>query len=140
MAKQFSEISEKLKQFIEKQKIFFVGTAASDGRVNISPKGMDSLRVLDKNTIVWLNVTGSGNETSSHIQQNPRMTLMFAAFDGKPLILRIYGDAKIIHKNDEAWSKVYSLLSPFREQSKFLPLKLILCKPLAEWQYLILIL
>ena len=77
MAQQYPEISEKLQQFIKNQNIFFVGTAAVDGRVNISPKGMDSLRVLDGNRLAWLNVTGSGNETSAHVQENPRMTLMF---------------------------------------------------------------
>ena len=112
MGQRYSEISDKLKQFIAEQKIFFVGTAASDGRVNISPKGMDSLRVLDDNRIVWLNVTGSGNETSAHVQENPRMTLMFAAFEGKPMILRLYGNAKVIHTGDAEWEKLFSLFSP----------------------------
>ena len=100
MGQRYSEISDKLKQFIENQKLFFVGTATADSRVNISPKGMDSLRVLDKNRVVWLNVTGSGNETSAHIQENPRMTIMLTAFEGNPMILRLYGDAKVVHKND----------------------------------------
>ena len=81
MAQQYSEISEQLKRFIDDQKIFFVGTATSDGRVNISPKGMDSLRILNANRVVWLNVTGSGNETSAHVQEDHRMTLMFSAFE-----------------------------------------------------------
>jgi len=109
MGQQYSEISDKLKEFIEEQKIFFVGTATADSRVNISPKGMDSLRVLDKNRVVWLNVTGSGNETSAHIQENSRMTLMFTAFEGNPMILRLYGDARVIHKNDDAWKNLISL-------------------------------
>lgn len=112
MAQQYSEISDKLKQFIEDQKIFFIGTATTDSRVNISPKGMDSLRVLDKNRVVWLNVTGSGNETSAHIQENPRMTIMFTSFEGSPMILRLYGNAKVIHKNDSEWNKLYSLFNP----------------------------
>ncbi len=112
MGQQYSEISDKLKQFIEEQKIFFVGTASADSRVNISPKGMDSLRVLDKNRIVWLNVTGSGNETSAHIQENSRMTIMFVAFDGNPMILRVYGSARVIHKNDQEWNNLYSLFNP----------------------------
>ena len=94
MAQRYSEISDKLKQFIEKQKIYFVGTATADSRVNISPKGMDTLRVLGKNRIVWLNVTGSGNETAAHVQEQPRMTIMFSAFEGDPMILRLYGNAK----------------------------------------------
>jgi len=112
MGQRYSDISDKLKQFIEGQKIFFVGTANADSRVNISPKGIDSLRVLDKNRIVWLNVTGSGNETSAHIQENSRMTIMFVAFDGNPMILRVYGNARVIHKNDKEWNKLYSLFDP----------------------------
>jgi len=109
MGQRYSEISDKLKQFIEKQKIFFVGTATADSRVNISPKGMDSLRVLSNNRVVWLNVTGSGNETSAHIQENSRMTIMFTAFEGKPMILRLYGKAKVIHKYDPEWGDLLSL-------------------------------
>ena len=80
MAKLYTEIPQKLQQFIENQKIFFVATATADGRINLSPKGMDSLRVLGPNRVAWLNVTGSGNETAAHVQENPRMTLMFTAF------------------------------------------------------------
>ncbi len=109
MAKQFNEISPKLKEFMESQHIFFVGTAAKDGRVNISPKGLDSLRVRDKNLVYWLNVTGSGNETAAHINDSPRMTLMFVSFEGDPLILRLYGKARAIHHNDHDWSELYSL-------------------------------
>jgi hypothetical protein len=112
MAQQYSEISDKLKQFIENQKIFFVGTATADSRINISPKGMDSLRVLGKNRVVWLNTTGSANETSAHAQENPRMTIMFAAFEGKPVILRVYGNAKVIHKNDPEWKELIPLFDP----------------------------
>ena len=112
MAKRYTEIPGKLKQFIEDQKIFFVGTAAADGRINISPKGMDSLRVIDANRVVWLNVTGSGNETSAHVQENPRMTIMFAALEGPPMILRIYGNAKVIHKSDPDWQDKISLFRP----------------------------
>ena len=111
MGQKYSEISDKLKQFIEDQKIFFVGTATADSRVNISPKGMDSLRVLGKNRVVWLNVTGSGNETSAHVQEKPRMTIMFAAFEGKPMIVRLYGSAKVVHKNDREWEELFSLFN-----------------------------
>lgn len=70
---------------------------------------MDSLRVFDKNRVVWLNVTGSGNETSAHIQENQRMTIMFTAFEENPLILRLYGSAKVIHRNDNEWNDMISL-------------------------------
>lgn len=103
MGQQYQEISDKTRQFIEQQKIFFVGTATADSRVNVSPKGMDSLRVLGPNRVLWLNVTGSGNETAAHVQQDPRMTIMFAAFCGNPNILRLYGKARAVHKNDPDW-------------------------------------
>ena len=81
-----------LVKFIERQPVFFVATAGRGGRVNVSPKGMGGmLHVTDRNKIVWLNVTGSGNETAAHVQENGRMTLMFSAFEGDALILRVYG-------------------------------------------------
>ena len=112
MAQRYAEISDKLKQFIETQKIYFVGTATADSRVNISPKGMDSLRVLGKNRVVWLNVTGSGNETAAHVQEQPRMTIMFSAFEGNPMILRLYGKAKAVHRNDPEWDELFSMFAP----------------------------
>jgi hypothetical protein len=111
MGKQFTEISKKFQQFIEEQKIFFVGTAASDGRVNVSPKGMDSLRVIDPNKVIWLNLTGSGNETAAHLLKNNRMTIMFCAFKGNPLILRLYGEAKIYHPRDDFFQKNIKLFN-----------------------------
>lgn len=100
MGKQLDHITTELQAFIEKQQLFFVGTAAAQGRVNISPKGTDSFRVINQNKIVWLNLTGSGNETAAHLLKNSRMTIMFCAFEGKPLILRLYGQAKIYHHRD----------------------------------------
>lgn len=109
MAQRFTDIKDSFREFIEQQKIFFVGTAAADGRVNVSPKGMDSLRVLDRNRVVWLNVTGSGNETAAHLQELPRMTLMFCAFTGSALILRVYGTARVITPKDSEWASLYAL-------------------------------
>ncbi len=112
MATQYSEISDKLKTFIENQKIYFVATATDGSRINLSPKGMDSLKVLSANRVIWLNVTGSGNETAAHVQSNPRMTIMFTAFDGNPMILRLYGSAKIVHPRDTQWDSLYSEFNP----------------------------
>ncbi len=112
MGQKFTQLSDRLIRFIGEQQLFFVGTATQDSRVNISPKGMDSLRVMNASRIVWLNVTGSGNETAAHVSLNPRMTLMFAAFSGKPLILRVYGTARVIHHKDPAWQGLYSLFDP----------------------------
>jgi hypothetical protein len=109
MGKKLDHITSDLKSFIEAQKIFFVGTAADEGRVNVSPKGMDSLRVIDKHKVVWLNLTGSGNETAAHLIKNNRMTIMFCDFDGKPLILRLYGKANTFHIRDEGFEQYINL-------------------------------
>ncbi|MFE8072576.1 pyridoxamine 5'-phosphate oxidase family protein [Marinobacteraceae bacterium S3BR75-40.1] len=108
MAK-FEGIDDKYRQFIEQQQMFFVATAADEGRVNLSPKGMDSLRVLGPNRIVWLNLTGSENETAAHLLENPRMTLMWCSFTRKPLILRAYGHATTVHPRDPEWDELYGL-------------------------------
>ncbi|HVJ08710.1 MAG TPA: pyridoxamine 5'-phosphate oxidase family protein [Acidisarcina sp.] len=113
MGQRFQELSESHIQFISEQKIFFVGTATETSRVNVSPKGMDTFAVLDSKRIAWLNVTGSGNETSAHIQNNPRMTIMFCAFEGKPLVLRLYGRAMVVHRSDPEWDELIRLFKPF---------------------------
>ncbi|MEK9628253.1 MAG: pyridoxamine 5'-phosphate oxidase family protein [Nitrospinota bacterium] len=113
MSKFYTYIDEKLQDFIERQKLFFVGTAGSEGRVNVSPKGMDSLRILDANRLIWLNLTGSGNETAAHVLEDPRMTLMFCSFEGSPLILRVYGKARAIHPRDEEWADYISRFPDF---------------------------
>ncbi|SPF80571.1 pyridoxamine 5'-phosphate oxidase family protein [Pseudoprimorskyibacter insulae] len=104
MAKQFECIEDQHRSFIEAQHLFFTGTAASDGRVNVSPKGMDCLRVLGPNRIIYLNVTGSGNETAGHLAKDPRMTLMWCSFEKRPLILRCYGTARAVHHSDPDWA------------------------------------
>ncbi|VAX04613.1 FIG01023442: hypothetical protein [hydrothermal vent metagenome] len=105
MGKQYDAIPEKLNAFITTQKIFFVGTAGSTGKVNVSPKGMDSFRIIDEHTVRWLNVTGSGNETAAHVLENQRMTIMFCAFEGKPMILRLYGMASMTQPQDPEWEQ-----------------------------------
>ena len=112
MGQRYAELPPRLVQFIQQQKIFFVGTAASDGRVNVSPKGMDTLRVLGPNRVVWLNVTGSGNETAAHLAESSRMTIMFCAFEGEPLILRLYGNARPFHPRDRGWAELIDLFPP----------------------------
>ena len=90
--------------------MFFVATAAPEGRVNVSPKGMDSLRILGPNRLVWLNVTGSGNETAGHLAQANRLTLMWCSFGVKPLILRAYGNARMVQPADADWPALSALL------------------------------
>lgn len=111
MAAQFQQLSDKHIEFIGEQKIYFVASAADSGRVNLSPKGGDSLRVISPTQIAWLNLTGSGNETAAHMLQNNRMTVMFCAFEGSPLILRAYGHAEVLHRTSPEWSE-YSALFP----------------------------
>lgn len=103
MGQRTQQLTEKHIQFIAEQHLFFVGSAAPTGLINVSPKGMDTLRVLGPNRVIWLNLTGSGNETAAHMAESPRMTLMFCAFQGPPNILRLYGTATVIHPRDPAW-------------------------------------
>jgi len=103
MGKQLKELNAALQNFIKDQKIFFVGTARAQGSVNVSPKGMDTFRIIDNRKIIWLNLTGSGNETAAHLLDNNRMTIMFCSFEEMPLILRLYGNAKIFHENEEEY-------------------------------------
>lgn len=112
MGKRFDAITDAQREFIAAQKLYFVATAAPEGRVNLSPKGMDSLRVLGENRVIWLNVTGSGNETAAHLLESPRMTLMFAAFEGTPLILRLYGTARAVHPDEDGWAALIAHFPP----------------------------
>ena len=89
--------------FIGEQHLYFVGTAAPGTRVNLSPKGMDSLRILSPRRILWLNLTGSGNETAAHLALDPRITLMWCSFTARPLILRAYGTGRAVHLGDSDW-------------------------------------
>ncbi len=106
MAKFYPSITKRIQQFIEAQKMFFVATAPKNGRINLSPKGMDSFRVLNDQEVAWLSVTGSGNETAAHVLENGRMTIMFCAFEGAPNIVRLYGTAKEIKPNDAQWKEL----------------------------------
>ncbi len=109
MSKKYDHITDELKEFIAEQKIFFVATARCEGTINLSPKGMDSLRVLSDNKLVWLNLTGSGNETAAHLLENNRMTIMMCAFEGKPNILRLYGHATAYHPRDKEYADYIDL-------------------------------
>ncbi|MEG3617016.1 pyridoxamine 5'-phosphate oxidase family protein [Magnetovibrio sp. PR-2] len=114
MAKFFDNISDAQKAFIEDQHMFFVASAplSQDGHVNVSPKGMDSFRVLGPNQVAYLDITGSANETSAHLQENGRITFMFCAFDGPPKILRLFGTGRVITANDEQWDEFSNLFPP----------------------------
>ena len=92
MGKVLPQLTDGLRGFIARQHLFFVATApGTGGHVNLSPKGMDSFRVLGPTTVAYLDYVGSGNETAAHVLENGRITFMFCAFEGSPLILRLYG-------------------------------------------------
>ena len=103
-------LDEKQISFIQEQKVYFVATAAAQGRVNLSPKGMDSLRVLGKNRIIWLNLTGSGNETAAHLLENPRMTVMWCSFGQLPSAL-LMANIVITEMSLSADSACFGLIS-----------------------------
>lgn len=105
MAKFFDNIQEQHQEFIEKQKMFFVASAplAANGHINLSPKGIDSFKVLSANKVAYMDIIGSGNETSAHILENGRITIMFCAFDGPPNILRLYGKGYTVLPADDDW-------------------------------------
>ena len=106
MGKRFPSIETSHRDFIEKQHIFFVATAAPSGHVNISPKDCAALRLLGSNRAVYLDQTGSGNETAAHLRIDRRITLMFCAFDGSPLILRLYGEGTVLVRGSEAYREL----------------------------------
>ncbi|MDH4225135.1 MAG: pyridoxamine 5'-phosphate oxidase family protein [Deltaproteobacteria bacterium] len=112
MAKQFAALTPELRDFIARQTVFFTATAAPHGRVNVSPKGMDTLRVAADNRVVWLNLTGSGNETAAHLLADGRITLMWCALEGQPMILRLYGRGRAVHPGDEEWGELIPLFPP----------------------------
>jgi hypothetical protein len=110
MGKRFQTLDEDHRAFIAAQHIFFVATSAPGARVNLSPKGMDALRVTGPDRILWLNATGSGNETAAHLARDPRMTLMWCGFEKRPLILRAYGTARAVHHGDADWPTLAAAL------------------------------
>ena len=124
MAKQFEKIEDDHATFINRQPMFFVGSAADVGRVNVSPKGMDSLRILGPNRIAWMNLTGSGNETAGHLQLDARMTLMWCSFETRPLVLRTYGTARCLHVGDDGWEALAALFPAHRSARQIYELEI----------------
>jgi hypothetical protein len=114
MAKVFDRITSELQQFITQQQIYFVASAplSPSGHINLSPKGLDSFRVLTPNRVAYLDLTGSGNETSAHLQENGRITLMFCAFQGSPSILRLYGTGQTVLPHDPEWQSLLAQFPP----------------------------
>jgi len=103
MAEFFAAITDDHRAFIARQPVFFVATAAPAARINLSPKGMDAFRVCDANTVAWLDLGGSGNETNAHLAADGRITIMFCAFDNPALILRLYGRGVAVLPQDDGF-------------------------------------
>ena len=107
MAKFFERLDDQLRSFIGEQKIFFTATAPAEGRINLSPKGMDTFRCLDAGTVAYLDVTGSGNETAAHLAADGRMTIMMCSFSERPLVLRLYGRGRVVRPCDGEWDALH---------------------------------
>jgi hypothetical protein len=104
MARTYEELHDQAIAWIERQPMFFVATAPStDGHVNLSPKGLDTFRVLGPTSVAYLDLTGSGVETIAHLRDNGRITFMFCAFEGPPRILRLYGRGEVVRPGDPDW-------------------------------------
>jgi len=115
VGKTYQSISPEHRAFIESQPVFFVASAplSAGGHVNLSPKGLDALRVVDPNLVTYLDLTGSGNETAAHLVENGRVSLMFCAFDGNPKILRLYCRGRVVTRLSPDW---LDAVAPFPDQ------------------------
>lgn len=102
MAKQFDTLSDDHRAFITRQHIFFTASATDTSRINVTPREIGALRIIDNNTVIYLDRTGSGNETAAHMLADGRMTIMFCAVAGPPQIMRLYGRGEAInHRTPE---------------------------------------
>lgn len=109
MAKFYTELDDTLRKFIEAQHIFFNASAPIKGRINISPKGLDTFRILSNASVAYLDLAGSENETAAHITENGRLTLMFCSFHDNPLILRMYGTGRFVTPRHAEWAELRPL-------------------------------
>jgi hypothetical protein len=111
MGKVYDNITDHLQEFIKAQHMFFVATAplSAEGHVNMSPKGCDSFRILSPSRVAYIDLTGSGNETSAHLLENGRITFMFCAFEGAPNIVRLYGQGRTILPGTAEWDELFPL-------------------------------
>lgn len=116
MANEYSEINERIRNWIGRQKLFFVATAplAKNGHINCSPKGLDGLRILGPKKLAYVDLGGSGIETVAHIRENQRITIMLCAFEGPPKIFRFYGKGSTVVPGDPEFD---ALVNQFPEQA-----------------------
>jgi hypothetical protein len=111
MGKTFESIGPELKDWLVRQRIFFVATAplAPNGHVNCSPKGGDTFRILGERDVAYLDLTGSGIETAAHVQENGRIVIMFCAFEGPPKIVRLHGRSRVIYPDQPEFAELIGL-------------------------------
>jgi hypothetical protein len=114
VGKPSTTIDDSLERFLARQHVFFVATAPDgrDGHINLSPKGIDTFRVLSPNRAAYLDLTGSGIETIAHLRQNGRITILFCSFEGAPKIVRLYGRGHVIEPGDAEWHELRELFPP----------------------------
>jgi hypothetical protein len=126
MGKTYNKLTDKLIDFIKAQKMFFVATAprSDDGHVNVSPKGYDSLVVIDEETVAWLDLGGSGIETMAHLKGNGRITIMFCAFEGPANIVRLYGKGEAVQFDDPRFPDLLKLFPAFEKARAIVTVKL----------------
>lgn len=108
MAKFETHLTDSLRAFISAQHIFFNASAPTEGRINVSPKGLDSFRILSDTRVGYLDMTGAENETAAHVAENGRLTLMFCSFGEKPLIVRLYGKGQFVRPQDPEWEALHT--------------------------------
>lgn len=106
MAKQFTKLEAEHREFIRRQHIFFTATSCATGRVNVSPRSTEAFRAVSDNAVLYLDRTGSGNETAAHLRADGRMTVMFCAITGLPMILRLYGRGRVIRRKSVECQKL----------------------------------
>lgn len=124
MAQFFEQLSDDLIRFIQAQPMFFTASGTASSRINLSPKGMDSLRVLNNRTVAYLDITGSGNETAAHIKHDGRLTIMFCSFVDKPLILRLYGKGEVVRPDSAAWGDLSKNFPTYPGQRQIIVLRI----------------
>lgn len=114
MGRAFDRLTEPLREFVERQHVFFVATAplSEDGHVNVSPKGYDTLRVLDEHTVSYLDISGSGAETIAHLRENGRITIMCCAFEGAPDVVRLYGRGEVVFPAEPGFPELLARFPP----------------------------
>ncbi len=106
MAKQYPSLNNDLSDFIKRQNIFFTASGTKDSHINLSPRSTECLRIINENTAVYHDKTGSSNETAAHMKADGRLTIMFCSFEGPPKILRLYGQGEVLHRNSEEYKTI----------------------------------